>query len=194
MKKITLLLVMLLFTCMITNGQSGGASVLFADGKRYYGKVLSYASASSIDIKFLHSDSRYTFNKQGVIVSSTGAYPKGQKVKLISVKDGGNSVYTKANVGKPNDILGIKFSDYQSYFCSITKSENEAFTCIFYHSSSVYTIKKEGNVWKVFSSGTGAYPAGHALLDIWTLEDGWIFYTDGGNYDSVSPGPQKWHP
>lgn len=182
MKKITLSLLMLQFIFITTNGQSSGASILFADGKTYFGKVWACASSSYIEIEFLHSHSRYKFNKQGVILSSTGAYPKGQKAKLISVKDAGSSVYIKAHVGKPGDLLGIKFSDYQDYFCTITKSENGIFSCNFFHSGSFYTIKKQGNVWKVFSSDIGIYPPGHTLIDIYTLEPGWVFYTDGSNY------------
>lgn len=158
-----------------------GASVLFADGKWYTARVIS-ESTDRIKMEFLHSYSIYEFGSDGKIISSTGQYPKGQKVKEIGVRDKLKSVYNQSSVGKRGDILGIKFSDGQVYFCGIEESVEAYFTCTFMHTKSIYAMKREGNSWLVYASDKGKYPIGHKLADIYTLGSRRIFYSDGGNY------------
>jgi hypothetical protein len=164
-----------------TNAQLPSATrVVFADGGDYTGKVLS-RTTEKIKIEFLHSHSIYELNNYGIILSSTGKYPKGQKVKSIMIKDAAGSIYNERKISDTVYYLGIKFSDGQVYFCARISSGDGEFECGFTHSKNYYTMNKQGEIWQVYKTDKGSYPPGHVLLEIYILGSGWFFYNDGGN-------------
>lgn len=182
MKKFIILWVCVVVFVNCMRGQlPAAAGVLFADGKRFSARVIS-ESSDRIKLEFLHSFSVYEVSLDGTILSSTGNYPQGQKVKEVGVRDKLKSVYHQSSTGAAGDILGIKFSDGQVYFCGINESIEGYFTCTFYHTKSIYAMKREGESWFVYANAKGKYPIGHKLADIYSLGPRRIFYSDGGNY------------
>lgn len=187
MKKIIISIISIFVAFNNINAQSpSGVTVKFADSKFYSAKMIS-ETPSTIKLEFLHSKSVYEFNIDGKILSSTGQYPKGQKVKMILIRDADKSIYNLSTLGYVNDFVGIKFSDGKVYFCKIMTSEANSFNCIFTHTYSFYTMKKEDNMWRVYSTDKGAYPKGHVLIDIYSLAPRRFFFNDGGNYVSGTP-------
>ena len=164
-----------------TNAQLPSVTrVVFADGGDYSGRIIS-ETADRVKVEFLHSHSIYEFSNTGTIISSTGKYAKGQKVKAIMIRAPLKSVYNLSNISADSIFLGIKFGDGQVYFCRLMASREGSFDCGFTHTKSYYTMMKEGNVWRVFKTDRGTYPVGHVILDIYTLDTGRFFYDDGSN-------------
>ncbi|MBK8520696.1 MAG: hypothetical protein WAT20_15505 [Ferruginibacter sp.] len=180
MKKITLLVFFTGFIFQLTKAQLPSEStVKFADGKFYTAKVIT-ETTDKIKLQFLHSQSIYEFSKSGVILSSTGKYPKGQKIKMLLVKAPLHSLYYQSTIDA-SDALGIKFSDGQVYFCKVSSVQANSFYCTFPHTRSSYTMVKSGDTWKVFSTDTGTYPKGHVLVEIYKLAKRRLFFDDGSN-------------
>ncbi len=96
------------------------------------------------------------------------------------MKEAGESVYEESIIPM-GTAYGIKFSDGKVYFCRVNTTDPDIFTCEFPHSGSRYTMKKEGKLWKVFSTTTGTYGKGHVLLNIYRLSARRMFFDDGSH-------------
>lgn len=200
MKRLIIFLVC--FAAMHTYAQNdktyilhSGASVMFADNKWYTGRVLSEANGI-IKVEFLHSRSVYQFNSQGSIISSTGKYAVGQKVKQINVGDHEKEVYedTAWYTVKEKDFLGVLFPDGQDYFGVVTKWHPGYFVIVFAHSGNVYDMIKDkmgpnndykgDNKWKVsFKPTGGMYPRGTEIISLYKLKKR-VFYSDGTGFNA----------
>lgn len=167
-------------------------SILFSDGKWFSARVLSNEN-NIIKVEFLHTHSIYQFNDQGFILSSTGAYPKGQKVKKIILGEYEKMVYEDLAwyTVRTGDALGVMFPDGQDYFGVVKDLAPGYFDILFFHSQNQYSIIKDklgpnmdykgDNKWKVsYRPPTGIYTRGTEIISLYKLARR-VFYTDSGD-------------
>ncbi len=155
-------------------------TVGFQDGSAYFANLLS-RTETTVQVEFLHSGSRYEFDNQGYILSSTGKYKAGERVNLIDIDPKKESIYYSESLHSTDGTLplyvGIMFGDGKIYYGVVEASaEASWFSIQFLHSGSHYTMHKEAGAWKVHSTDNGHYPPGHVLIDIFSLDEGGFFY------------------
>ena len=179
-----LLLLLCIFPISLSAQNPAAVSVKFNDDAMYAARVIS-ETQTRLKVEFLHSHSIYEFDNNGFVISSNGQYKKSEKVKMILIKDAGESIYSQSIVGQPEEIKGFRFGDGQVYYSRLKQVEENYFTCRFHHTGSTYAFKKEGQTWKVYTSDKGTYPVGYIIKDIFTLLPRRFFYTDGGDHIPV---------
>lgn len=183
MKKIMLFFIIACSASTGTQAQNYPSlvDVYFADNKYYPAKLLE-ESGNQLKVQFIHSQSIYSFDNTGHIISSTGSYKPGDKVKLIRIFKFTEDLYNVSRTILNGTKLGIVFGDGQLYFgfaAQITASLLHM--VMFYHSWSVYDfIKPPSGKWKVYSTDKGKYPINHVIQSVYALEEeGRVFYSDG---------------
>lgn len=181
MKTLLTALILSALSLPLLNAQGNAmVDVGFPDGLLYYANQVS-RTATSITVDFLHSGARYTFDNQGNILQSNGAYPAGGKVNLVVVSPYEQGIYHLESFHSIDPgyefNVGVVFGDGKLYYGKVAPSGEAGWASIFfYHSNSTYTIHREGGVWKVWSTDKGSYPKGHTLRDIFKVGDPDPFY------------------
>jgi hypothetical protein len=167
--------------------------VLFGDGKWYNARVLSNEN-NILKVEFINTRSIYQFNNQGIVLSSTGAYPKGHKVKKIILGVYDKMVYEDLAwyTVEKGDILGVMFPDGQDYFGVVQSVNPGYFDIIFCHSQNRYGMIKDkmgpnkdykgDNKWKVsYQPPAGMYPHGTEIIHLYRLTRKIFYSADSGD-------------
>ena len=71
------------YDCIINKAAGEPVIVKFGDGKSFLGDLGNFTAEGGFDIRFWHSASKYSFDKNGVITKSGGAYPVGKEAKVF---------------------------------------------------------------------------------------------------------------
>ncbi|MBC7933784.1 MAG: hypothetical protein H7Y86_00300 [Rhizobacter sp.] len=71
------------YECILNKTEWEPVIVKFGDGKSFLGDVSNFTADGGYDIRFWHSWSKYSFDKNGVVIKSGGAYPAGKDAKIF---------------------------------------------------------------------------------------------------------------
>lgn len=172
MKKTIALIVILLGVISTATSQAPSAVfVTFSDNKSYTARQIN-RTANDINVEFLHSHSIYTFNNQGTISSSTGAYPAGTKVLSISYRDYLKNITDELNMELyRTEWVGIRFSDNQIYYGIVEMASTNDIVVAFSHSGSEYGFSRENGSWVVHRIKGGTYKENDKISGIYLLGD-----------------------
>ena len=188
MKNNLLLLVIVSMISSLTFGQqfSSMVDIFFPDGKYFNAKLLE-ESDNQVKVQIIPSQSIYVFDKAGQIISSTGSYKAGGKVKYVSISRFTEDLYNGTKVIDKPTSIGVVFGDGLLYFglaYIITAKWIKGVT--FYHSGSYYEFLKPVDKWKVLITVNGKYPHDHLIRSVYSVEDiPRLFYSDG-SFNSIN--------
>jgi hypothetical protein len=78
------------YSCILNKTPNHEVIAKFPDGKSFLGNITEFTEDGGFNIVFMHSGSKYTFDKNGVVLSQTGgAYKKGTPIKIFCAEIAG---------------------------------------------------------------------------------------------------------
>jgi len=142
--------------------------ITFADGKTKFANAISQ-TATQIQVRMIPNSEEYSISNKGILLNSSGNYPKGGKVQSIMIKTALKSIYDK--VDQPNfdyGTVGIRFPDGKVQYAWGVTVQITYFSFIMSHSQFNYQGYFKNGEWKIDNAG-GEYRNGTYLRDIFEL-------------------------